>query len=283
VESGATQHRGAAEFKRFLLEPRNLKSLQALLLYHVLPARLPSDSWPTASHLTLSGEEVELAAAADGAAGMRVGHAAVTRPDAVLRPDGVIHGIERLLVPRSVQEDFNRRRSLAAISAVLPTGAPEVNPRTHRLKKPAPPVPPGAPPVLPIWDAMAPGPSIADGKEREREKEERPAAAGDAEVGSMGPPGRRQGRRAAWGRGSPGGRLGKGRAPPISWAPRALWPRWMDGVGLPPNGAVTEVTARPYKGCNIKTGSKKEVSTLQGHRRERDLFQGLAGNFPIFY
>ena len=118
---------------------------------------------------------------------MRVGHAAVTRPDAVLRPDGVIHGIERLLVPRSVQEDFNRRRSLAAISAVLPTGAPEVDPRTHRLKKPAPPVPPGAPPVLPIWDAMAPGPSIADGKEREREKKERPAAAVDAEVGSMGP------------------------------------------------------------------------------------------------
>jgi uncharacterized surface protein with fasciclin (FAS1) repeats len=143
------------EFKRFLLEPRNLRSLQALLLYHVLPSRLPSDSWPAASHPTLSGEEVELGA------GMRVGHAAVTRPDAVLRPDGVIHGIERLLVPRSVQEDFNRRRSLAAISAVLPTGAPEVDPRTHRLKKPAPPVAPGAPPVLPVWDAMAPGPSIA--------------------------------------------------------------------------------------------------------------------------
>ncbi|XP_052147546.1 fasciclin-like arabinogalactan protein 16 [Oryza glaberrima] len=148
------------EFKRFLLEPRNLKSLQSLLLFHVLPARLPSGSWSAVSHPTLSGEEVELAAAANDGA-MRVAHAAVTRPDAVLRPDGVIHGIERLLVPRSVQEDFNRRRSLADISAVLPTGAPEVDPRTHRLKKPAPPVPPGAPPVLPIWDAMAPGPSIA--------------------------------------------------------------------------------------------------------------------------
>uniref|UniRef100_A0A453M0C1 FAS1 domain-containing protein n=1 Tax=Aegilops tauschii subsp. strangulata TaxID=200361 RepID=A0A453M0C1_AEGTS len=147
------------EFKRFLLEPRNLKSLQTLLLFHVLPARHPAGSWPAASHPTLSGEDVELAAGANGS--MRVAHAAVTRPDAVLRPDGVIHGIERLLVPRSVQEDFNRRRSLAAISAVLPTGAPEVDPRTHRLKKPAPPVLPGAPPVLPVWDAMAPGPSIA--------------------------------------------------------------------------------------------------------------------------
>ncbi|XP_066323502.1 fasciclin-like arabinogalactan protein 17 [Miscanthus floridulus] len=32
------------EFKRFLLEPRNLKSLQALLLYHVLPSRLAPDA-----------------------------------------------------------------------------------------------------------------------------------------------------------------------------------------------------------------------------------------------
>ncbi|RLN34930.1 fasciclin-like arabinogalactan protein 15 [Panicum miliaceum] len=142
------------EFRRFLLEPRNLRTLQSLLLFHVLPARVhlsPSSSSSAISHQTLAGEPLELAAAA----------AAVTRPDAVVRPDGVIHGIERLLVPRSVQEAFNRRRSLAAISAVLPSGAPEVDPRTHRLKKPAPPVPLGAPPALPVWDAMAPGPSIA--------------------------------------------------------------------------------------------------------------------------
>jgi hypothetical protein len=40
----------------------------------------------------------------------------------VLCPDGVIHSIERLLVPRSFQEDFNHCRSLTAISAVLSTG-----------------------------------------------------------------------------------------------------------------------------------------------------------------
>jgi len=139
------------EFRRFLLEPRNLRALQSLLLFHVLPARvrLPVSSSSLLTHPTLAGEPLELAAAA------------VTRPDAVVRPDGVIHGIERLLVPRSVQEAFNRRRSLAAISAVLPTGAPEVDPRTHRLKKPAPPAPLGAPPALPVWDAMAPGPSLA--------------------------------------------------------------------------------------------------------------------------
>jgi hypothetical protein len=60
-----------------------------------------------------------------------------------------------------VQEDFNRRRSLAAIFAVCPSGAPEVDPRTHCLKKLPPPVQLGVPPVLQVWDAMASGPSIA--------------------------------------------------------------------------------------------------------------------------
>ncbi|WOL19616.1 fasciclin-like arabinogalactan protein 17 [Canna indica] len=147
------------EFKRFLLEPGNLRSLQTLLLYHVVPVRVASAAWPQSRHPTLAGDHLHLSS--NSSSEKMVGFAAVVQPDAVVRPDGVIHGIERLLVPRSVQEDFNRRRSLADISAVLPTGAPEVDPRTHRLKKPAPPVLPGAPPVLPIYDAMAPGPSIA--------------------------------------------------------------------------------------------------------------------------
>ncbi|KAJ3685346.1 hypothetical protein LUZ61_014510 [Rhynchospora tenuis] len=138
------------EFKRFLLEPRNLRSLQALLLYHIIPSCLHSRTISRqTSHLTLTGEHLELPAGS------------ISDPDVILRPDGVIHGINQLLIPRSVQQDYNRRRSLADISAVLPTGAPDVDPRTHRLKKPAPPVPLGAPPVLPIYDAMAPGPNLA--------------------------------------------------------------------------------------------------------------------------
>jgi uncharacterized surface protein with fasciclin (FAS1) repeats len=138
------------EFKRFLLEPRNLPSLQSLLLYHIIPSHLNSRTLSVqTSHPTLTGEHLELPVGS------------ITDPDVIERPDGVIHGIDRLLIPRSVQQDFNRRRSLADISAVLPTGAPEVDPRTHRLKKPAAPVPLGAPPVLPIYDAMAPGPDLA--------------------------------------------------------------------------------------------------------------------------
>ncbi|KAF8732229.1 hypothetical protein HU200_016204 [Digitaria exilis] len=145
------------DLRRFLLEPRNLCSLQSLLLFHFLPSRIhlsPSSRPPSLSishYPTLAGEP------------LRLSPAAVTRPDDVVRPDGLIHGVDRLLVPRSVQEAFNRRRSLAAISAVLPTGAPEVDPRTHRLTttKATASSPLGAPPALPVWDAMAPGPSIA--------------------------------------------------------------------------------------------------------------------------
>nr|XP_043611213.1 fasciclin-like arabinogalactan protein 16 [Erigeron canadensis] len=154
------------EFKRFLLEPRNLKSLQNLLLYHIVPTRVGSLDWPidivNVNQKTLNQVDDHLPLTRTKS-GQKVvgGLARVTRPDDVIRPDGLIHGIERLLVPRSVQEEFNRRRSLSSISAVLPEGAPVVDPRTHRLKKPASVTPAGSPPVLPIYDAMAPGPSLA--------------------------------------------------------------------------------------------------------------------------
>nr|GMC79487.1 fasciclin-like arabinogalactan protein 17 [Ipomoea batatas] len=130
------------EFKRFLLEPGNLRSLQNLLLFHMIPTRIEAKHWSRAArrHPSLcraAGDEN--LAVAQGKNGEReVSAAKVVRADDIVRPDGVIHGIERVLIPQSVQQDFNTRRSLRSISAVLPTGAPEVDPRTHRLKKPAP-------------------------------------------------------------------------------------------------------------------------------------------------
>ncbi|KAK6944146.1 FAS1 domain [Dillenia turbinata] len=153
------------EFKRFLLEPGNLKSLQSLLLFHIIPERIHSLHFTHQNRLQcLNSEHLHLKASSDSENNRKkltVDLADVIRPDDIVRPDGIIHGIERLLIPKSVQEDFNRRRNLQSIAAVLPEGAPEVDPRTHRLKKPAPPVPAGSPPVLPIYDAMAPGPSLA--------------------------------------------------------------------------------------------------------------------------
>ncbi|XP_076955410.1 fasciclin-like arabinogalactan protein 17 [Bidens hawaiensis] len=155
------------EFKRFLLEPRNLKSLQTLVLHHIVTSRLSRTNWPTEStrHATLSSEPLHLTGRCKGSCNSSVnvtlaGNAEVIRLDDVFRLDGVIHGVSRLLIPKSVEQDFNNRRSLRAISAVKPEGAPHVDPRTNRLKKPAP-VPAGSSPVLPIYYAMAPGLSLA--------------------------------------------------------------------------------------------------------------------------
>ncbi|KAM7265142.1 hypothetical protein ACFE04_002825 [Oxalis oulophora] len=150
------------EFKRFLLEPGNLKSLQTLVMSHIIPKRIGSSEWSAEKsgfmrHMTLGNFNVQLSITDKK---RFVDSAEVTRPDDITRPDGIVHGIERLLVPRSVQEDFNKRRSLRSISAIKPEGAPEVDPRTNRLKKAAP-VPVGAAPALPIYDAMSPGPSLA--------------------------------------------------------------------------------------------------------------------------
>ncbi|KAK6152241.1 hypothetical protein DH2020_014876 [Rehmannia glutinosa] len=156
------------EFKRFLLEPGNLKSLQNLILFHVIPARIESNHWPVGVkkkpvyHTSLCRDAGDEKIPLHRKNGEKiVGTARVIKSDDIIRPDGIIHGIERLLVPKSVQQEFNARRSLRATSAVIPEGAPEVDPRTHRLKKPAPPVPAGAPPALPIYNALAPGPSLA--------------------------------------------------------------------------------------------------------------------------
>ncbi|KAG5239484.1 fasciclin arabinogalactan protein [Salix suchowensis] len=120
------------EFKRFLLEPGNLKSLQTLLLYHIVPNRINLSRNTSAHHRsTLCRDRIKLSSQESGE--KFIDSAKIIQVNAVERPDGVIHGIER---------------SLQSISAVKPEGAPEVDPRTHRLKKPAPPSKP----------APAPGP-----------------------------------------------------------------------------------------------------------------------------
>ncbi|XP_027929137.1 fasciclin-like arabinogalactan protein 15 [Vigna unguiculata] len=144
-----------SDFKRFLLEPANLHSLQTLLLSHIIPTRIGFQTL-FRRVTTLSNHQIRLSENLT-----TVDQARVTHPDVLARPDGVIHAIDRLLLPRSVEDDFNRRRTLRSISAVKPEGAPEVDPRTHRLKKPPPPTNPGSPPALPIYDAMSPGPSLA--------------------------------------------------------------------------------------------------------------------------
>ncbi|AES67183.1 putative FAS1 domain-containing protein [Medicago truncatula] len=142
------------DFKHFLLQPGNILSLQTLLLSHVIPTRIQSGSTRFKSisdyhlHLetnTTTGE-------------FMVNQENVTHPNDITRPDGVIHGIQKILIPRAVVDDFNNRRSLSSITAVKPEGAPEAD--TRKLKKSSPEKP-GSPPEIPIYEALAPGPSLA--------------------------------------------------------------------------------------------------------------------------
>jgi uncharacterized surface protein with fasciclin (FAS1) repeats len=148
-----------SDFKQFLLQPGNIHSLQTLLLFHVIPTRIESGS-TRHQHKTLSDHHLHLETNITTGE-WTVDKAKVTHPNILTRPDGVIHGIQRLLIPRSVEDDFNKRRSLRSITAVKPEGAPDVDIRNHRLKKSPPPEKPGSPPALPIYDAMSPGPSLA--------------------------------------------------------------------------------------------------------------------------
>ncbi|KAL8129459.1 hypothetical protein V2J09_018614 [Rumex salicifolius] len=139
------------EFKRFLLQPSNLPSLQSLILHHILPSRI---GYPTRNRqLTLSNTHLLLRR--EGSGGFLVESTAVIHRADIVRSDGVVHGIDNVLVPQTVLDEFNRRRSLRSIAAVHPEGAPVADPRNPRKKqKEKNSSPPGR---LSIYEAMAPG------------------------------------------------------------------------------------------------------------------------------
>eukprot|EP01018_Ginkgo_biloba_P035436 Gb_31981 [translate_table: standard] len=147
------------EFKRFLHEPGNLKSLQRLIQFHVVPRRMVAEDWNNVTHRALSKDGLKFSVNGDN---KRVDLGTVTHPNAVVKPDGVIHGIDRVLVPKSVQDDFNAWRS-GVVLAVKPEGAPVVDPRKtqHQKKHASSSQGPSSPPLHSIYYAMAPGPSLA--------------------------------------------------------------------------------------------------------------------------
>uniref|UniRef100_A0A0D6QXN4 FAS1 domain-containing protein n=1 Tax=Araucaria cunninghamii TaxID=56994 RepID=A0A0D6QXN4_ARACU len=149
------------EFKQFLHEPGNLKSLQRLLMFHVVPRRIAAEEWSNKTHQTLSKDGLKLSA---NGGKKNVDLASLSHPNAVVRPDGIIHGIDKMLIPKSVQDDFNKWRSGVAL-AVMPQGAPVVDSRKTTLKKTASSSSSKGEgdftPLHSIYFAMAPGPSLA--------------------------------------------------------------------------------------------------------------------------
>ncbi|GLJ32306.1 hypothetical protein SUGI_0650200 [Cryptomeria japonica] len=94
-----------ASFRRFLLEPGNIMLLQRLLLFHVLPRRLTAATWPLsmANFKTLSSDFLQLWTLGNS---LKVGLITVTAPDAIVRFDGVVHGVDGFLLPKIVQQAF---------------------------------------------------------------------------------------------------------------------------------------------------------------------------------
>nr|ABK25415.1 unknown [Picea sitchensis] len=146
------------EFKRFLHEPGNLKALQKLLMFHVVPRRIVAEDWRNGTHQTLAKDRLKLSMKGDK---KTIDLASVAHPNAVVRPDGVIHGIDRMLIPKSVQDDFSKWRSGVSL-AVMPQGAPVLDP-IKKLSKSvaASSLSAKSPPIHSIYYALAPGPSLA--------------------------------------------------------------------------------------------------------------------------
>ncbi|XP_057845138.2 fasciclin-like arabinogalactan protein 17 [Cryptomeria japonica] len=144
------------EFKQFLHEPGNLKSLQKLLMFHVVPRRIVAEQWGNKVHQTLAKDGLRLS---EKGGKKSVDLASISHPNAVIRPDGVIHGIDKMLIPKSVQDDFNQWRREAL--AVIPQGAPVVDPRNIKSTKKAASTKDDYTPEHSIYYAMASAPSLA--------------------------------------------------------------------------------------------------------------------------
>lgn len=143
------------EFKQFLHEPGNLKSLQKLLMFHVVPSRIVAEQWGNKVHETLAKDGLRLS---EKGGKKSVDLASISHPNAVIRPDGVIHGIDKMLIPKSVQDDFNQWRREAL--AVIPQGAPTMDLRNSKATKKVS-TKKDYTPERSIYSAMAPSPSLA--------------------------------------------------------------------------------------------------------------------------
>ncbi|MGF1496558.1 MAG: fasciclin domain-containing protein [Elainellaceae cyanobacterium] len=91
-----------------LLEPENRDLLQDILTYHVAPGELTSDELETGAVDTLNGG-VAVRVSPDGVV---VNDASVVNPD-IQASNGVIHAINRVLIPPQTRAELTRRLQAA--------------------------------------------------------------------------------------------------------------------------------------------------------------------------
>lgn len=82
-----------------LLLPENKDQLTKILTYHVVPGRVTSAEITPGAVTTVEGQTVDVATSGDS---VTVNGAAVTQPD-ISASNGVIHGIDAVLLPPDVQ------------------------------------------------------------------------------------------------------------------------------------------------------------------------------------
>ncbi|XP_002964493.2 fasciclin-like arabinogalactan protein 17 [Selaginella moellendorffii] len=114
-----------ADFRRFLLLPGNVRFLQELVMFHVLPIRITASQWRSGRFQSLSGSRDEVLLHWNKKQRLAVDRSTVDWPDMIVRSDGVVHRIDGLLVPKSVQDAYAAAR--ISSSAVLPQAAPSLS------------------------------------------------------------------------------------------------------------------------------------------------------------
>ncbi|BBN13787.1 hypothetical protein MPTK1_6g06300 [Marchantia polymorpha subsp. ruderalis] len=162
-------HQLQPKIKSFLLKPSNAIALKRVVQYHVLSERVTASEWPTASFTTLASEAVWLSTQGPI---LMAGDVAVAAPDAIIRPDGVVHGVEEMLIPNSVMQEYVAHTT-RKMATPLPTGAPGLDTRRAQLlekqfsaveaKLVVAAASPSLPPALALAPSIAPAPGPAMG------------------------------------------------------------------------------------------------------------------------
>ncbi|KAL3690670.1 hypothetical protein R1sor_004321 [Riccia sorocarpa] len=168
-------HQLSAEIKSFLLRPSNAVTLKRVVQHHVLSERVTAAEWRAATFSTLGSDSISLRVQDNV---LYAGDVTVATPDSLVREDGVVHGVEEILLPNSVMKEFVAY-STSKTNTPLPTGAPGLDNRRAQLLEqqyskleaklptlynnitvsPPPLAPSLAAPVLAPSIAPAPGPS----------------------------------------------------------------------------------------------------------------------------
>ncbi|CAM6127032.1 unnamed protein product [Calypogeia fissa] len=154
-------HQMQPDIKAFLLKPPNAHLLKKMVQFHVLPRRVTVSQWRSTSMKSLSGDSVTLRSeTTDGNVKLFVGEAEIVAPEIIACGDGVVHGVDQIILPMSVQQAyvaFTTRH----LATPLPTGAPALDTRRIILAGEREPLNTAARVVkakIPV--AAAPAPSI---------------------------------------------------------------------------------------------------------------------------